>query len=175
MIVYQSRFLTRGEVWFDNNPTSAPLDWIVYHQRSQPVPKASWRPFYTRLIELTQEPDALLSQMDGFTAADIRKAQKKDLTVGQRLQPLEANTLAEFYEFYDRFASWKNLRAADRHWFERTAVAGKLDVWAAKAPDGKRLAYHVFYCDHNRVRSVHSAALYAEESSKEAQRKIGRA
>src|SRR6185369_16291483 len=84
MIVYQSRFLTRGEVWFNNSPSPARVDWIVYHQRPQPAPPARWRPFYTRLINLLETPGTLLSQMDGFTAADIRKAQKKDLTTCRR-------------------------------------------------------------------------------------------
>ena len=175
MIVYESRFLTRGEVWFDNSPTSVPVDWILYHQRPEPIPRGSWRPFYTRLIDLSQTPDALFEQMDGFTGADIRKAQKKDQTVGQLLEPLSRDVLERFYEFYDQFAARKNLPPTDRHWVERTAAAGKLDLWAANGPGGERLGYHVFYRAESRVRSVHSASVHAQESSKEVQRKIGRA
>jgi hypothetical protein len=175
MIIYHSRFLTRGEVWFDNPASSEPVDWIVFHQRSQPAAKGKWRQFYTRTIDLTQHPDALLAQMDGFTAADIKKAAKKDQTRCQKLDAKDQIALREFAEFYDRFAAIKNLGPADRHWLERTAQAGKLDIWAADTPTGERQGYHVFYCEIDRVRSLHAASFYAHASSKEAQRKIGRA
>src|SRR5207237_661697 len=175
MIIYQSRFLTRGEVWFDNAPGSERVDWVLYHQRSQPGTKGNWRPFYTRVIELSTPTDSLLAEMDGFTAADIKKAEKKDQTICNKIDATEPKALCAFADFYDRFAAIKNLGPADRHWLERTALAGKLDLWGADGPEGERHAYHVFYRDARRVRSLLAASLYAEESSKEAQRKIGRA
>lgn len=175
MIIYHSRFLKRGEVWFDNPATSEPVDWIVYHQRSQPGDKGKWRPFYTRVIDLTQRPEALLAQMDGFTAADIKKAAKKDQTFCGILDARDPVALREFADFYDRFAAIKHLGAADRPWLECTAQAGNLDIWAADTPTGERQAYHVFYREGHRVRSLHAASFYAHASSKEAQRKIGRA
>src|SRR2546421_1045323 len=149
MIVYQSRFLTRGEVWFDNNPGPTRVDWIVFHQRPQPLPKANWRAFYTRLIDLTPSPETLMGQMDGFTASDIRKAEKKDKTSCQRLEANDPGRLAAFYEFYDRFAAWKQLEPADRHWLARTAEAGNLDLWVANSPEGAPLVYHAVYRDRN--------------------------
>src|SRR5207253_7909988 len=86
MIIYQSRFLTRGEVWFDNAPGSERVDWVLYHQRSQPGMKGNWRPFYTRVIELSTPTDSLLAQMDGFTAADIRRARQKDNAICQKIE-----------------------------------------------------------------------------------------
>lgn len=175
MIIYHSRFLTRGEVWFDNNPSPARVDWIIYHQRSKPISQGNWRPFYTQLIDLTQPADGLLARMDGFTAADIRKAQKKDRTLCRLLDVRDRGTFAHFADFYDRFAALKRLGPADRPWLERTAEAGKLDLWCADGPEGQRQAYHVFYRDPHRVRSVHMASLYAEALTKEDQRRIGRA
>jgi hypothetical protein len=175
MIIYQSRFLTRGEVWFDNEATSEPVDWIIFRQRSRPAAKGKWRPFYTRIIDLTQPADALMAQMDGFTAADIKKAAKKDQTSCRKIDAKDQIALCEFADFYDRFAALKHLGAADRPWLERTAQAGNLDIWAADTPTGERQAYHVFYREGERVRSFHAASFYAHASSKEAQRKIGRA
>ena len=83
--------------------------------------------------------------------------------------------MAAFYEFYNRFAEWKQHEPANRKWLARTADAGKLDLWKAIGPDGVPLVYQALYCDRNRVRSIHLASLYAEASGKEAQRKIGRA
>jgi hypothetical protein len=167
--------LTRGEVWFDNEATAEPVDWIIFHQRSRPGSKGKWRPFYTRIIDLTQPADALLAQMDGFTASDIKKAAKKDQTVCQKIDAKDQNCLRDFADFYDRFAALKHLGAADRPWLELTAQAGNLDIWAADTPAGERQAYHVFYREGDRVRSLHAASFYAHASSKEAQRKIGRA
>jgi hypothetical protein len=175
MIIYHSRFLTRGEVWFDNPATSEPVDWIIFHQRSQPDAKGKWRPFYTRVVDLTQHPDALLAQMDGFTAADIKKATKKDQTFCQSINPKDEIALRQFADFYDQFAALKHLGPIDRSWLELTAQAGKLEIWAANTSTGERQAYHLFYRDPTRVRGVYAASFHASAATKEAQRKIGRA
>ena len=49
MLIYRSRFLTRGEVWFDDEPDGASVDWIHYRQRSSPAAKGRWKYFYTLL------------------------------------------------------------------------------------------------------------------------------
>jgi hypothetical protein len=175
MITYQSRFLTRGEVWFGNTPGPERVDWMVYHQRQAPMPNGRWRPFYTRVIDLTKLPEVLLAEMDGFTAADVRRAQKKDHTSCQRLEAGERLALSEFIDFYDRFAALKDLGFADRNWLCRTAEAGRLELWAADATDGRRLGYHVLYRDAKRVRSMHSVSFHQEAASKDARRIIGRA
>jgi hypothetical protein len=113
--------------------------------------------------------------MDGFTAADIKKAAKKDQTRCRQIDAKDSTALNKFADFYDRFAAIKRLGAVDRGWLERTATAGKLDIWAADDTTGERQAYHVFYRDAARVRSLYAASFYANASSKEAQRKIGRA
>ena len=175
MIIYQSRFLTRGEVWFDNQASADRVDWIVYHQRSEPMAGGHWRPFYTQLIDLKETPENLMAAMDGFTAADIKKAQKKDQTTCHRLQAADPDLLTEFADFYDAFADRKNLGPADRHWLERTAAAGCLDLWTAQSPAGQRQVYHALYRDRKRVRSVHMASANSGDLPKEEQRKIGRA
>src|SRR2546430_6597108 len=60
MIIYSSRFLTRGEVWFDEEPGNIrSLDWILYNLRSSPAPGARWRYFYNYVIDLTQSAEQL--------------------------------------------------------------------------------------------------------------------
>src|SRR5205807_10556761 len=164
----------RGEVWFDNAPGSERVDWVLYHQRSQPGTKGNWRPFYTRVIELSTPTDSLLAEMDGFTAADIKKAEKKDQTICNKIDATDPKALCAFADFYDRFAAIKNLGPADRHWLERTAFPGKLVVLADDAPEDERHALHVFDRNAGSVRGRLLASLYAREASKEAQRKIGR-
>ena len=74
MFVYQSRFLRRGEVWFDNEPNGQPVDWILYRNRSTPVPGGRSRRFYNRLIDLSKSPEQLLSEMEPKTVAKIKAA-----------------------------------------------------------------------------------------------------
>jgi len=175
MIVYHSRFLTRGEVWFDNPVSADVVDWLVYHQRSAPLPRGHWRSFYTLVVDLRPEPNAIMAQMDGFTAADVRRAEKKDHTICRKLDPRDRETLDKFVTFYDQFAAKTNLGGADRTWLGRTAEAGALDLWAADDAGGQRVAYHVLYRDPNRVRSFHSVSFHRDACSKEARRVIGRA
>ncbi|HTL58617.1 MAG TPA: hypothetical protein VL361_23225 [Candidatus Limnocylindrales bacterium] len=175
MIIYQSRFLTRGEVWFDNQPSADRVDWILYHQRSEPIAGGHWRRFYTQVIDLKQASEALMAAMDGFTAADIKKAEKKDQTTCHRLNAAEQDVVAEFADFYDDFAARKSLEPADRHWLERTAAAGHLELWTAQTPERQCQIYHALYRDRKRVRSVHMASVNSEGLQKEAQRKVGRA
>src|SRR5690348_15807008 len=78
MFVYQSRFLRRGEVWFDNEPTDEPVDWIFYRHRSVPPRGARSRPIYNRLIDLSKTPEKLLSEMEPKTAGKIKVAGDED-------------------------------------------------------------------------------------------------
>jgi hypothetical protein len=78
MFTYQSRFLRRGEVWFDNERTNEQVDWILYRNRSRPVRGARTRNFYNRLIDLTKTAEALLSDMEPKTVAKIQKAADED-------------------------------------------------------------------------------------------------
>src|SRR5437660_12542909 len=78
MFVYHSRFLRRAEVWFDNEPGSERVDWILYRNRSTPVRGARSRPFYNRLIDLSKSPEELLAEMEPRTVAKIRAADEQD-------------------------------------------------------------------------------------------------
>src|SRR5947208_6488548 len=78
MFIYQSRFLKRGEVWFDNEPDRSGVDWILYRNRSCPVPGVKWRYFYNRLIDLSKTSEDLLAEMEPKMLAKIRTAEQED-------------------------------------------------------------------------------------------------
>src|ERR1051325_3410822 len=98
MFVYQSRFLKRGEVWFDNEPTAESVDWILYRNCPGPRPGAKWRYFYNRLIDLSKSPEELQSEMEPRTLAKIATAQTQDqvacewydVTSGEQLEDIES-------------------------------------------------------------------------------------
>ncbi len=175
MIIYQSRFLRRAEVWFGETPPAARVDWMVFRQRPEPLPVGRWRPFYTWAVELDKAPAELLAGMDGFTAADIRKALTKDRVLCRRLDARDPRDLAAFCDFYDAFAARKQLVRAHRRWLRQTADAGRLDLWASENPAGRRLGYHLYYADPRRFRSLHSPSVDTSAMSKEERRAAGRA
>ena len=50
MIIYNSRGLRWGEIWFDEAPDPRDLrdiDLLFYHQRSSPIHPRRWQYYYT--------------------------------------------------------------------------------------------------------------------------------
>jgi len=177
MITYKSRFLTRGEVWFDNEPTETAksVDWILYHLRSRPVPGAQSRAFYTLLIDLTQTQEQLRSQLNEDTAYKIRRARDRDKIVCESCDGRDPAVLAQFEEMYRAFAAVKGLPALNLTRFERLAVAGVLDISVAKDPQGKPLVFHANYCDSRRATQLELPSVYRSLSDSAARNFSGRA
>jgi len=175
MIVYQSRFLTRGEVWFDDEPDASKVDWILYHQRSRPVPAARWRYFYTRLIDLTASPEELFGQMSKDTAFKIRRARDRDKVQCEWRDPCDPCVLDEFVEVHDRFAALKGLPPLDRRGLSSMAASGALGISVAKDAQGRPLVYHGHYRNSLRTCCLYSASKYLELDSSAARNAIGRA
>src|SRR5437762_13980005 len=113
MIIYKSRFLTRGEVWFDEEADRTDVDWILYHQRSRPVPGAKWRYFHTLLVDLAGTPEQLLAQMSRDTAHKIRRARDKDKIRCEWRDPRDPAVVDEFVQMHNRFAALKGLPPLD--------------------------------------------------------------
>src|SRR5258708_3604375 len=153
MITYKSRFLTRAEVWFDNEPTATarPVDWILYNLRSCPVPGAQSRSFYTLLIDLSQTQEQLRAQLSEDTAYKIRRARDRDKIICEWCDPRNPGVMDGFEQMYNAFAAIKGLRPLNRARLERLAAAGVLDVSAAKDPQGNILVYHANYRDERRA------------------------
>ena len=176
MITYSSRFLTRGEVWFDNEPDDAQsVDWIIYHQRSRPVPRAKWRYFYTSIIDLTQSCEQLLAQLNQDTAYKIRRARDRDKILCEGCDPRDPAIISLFEQMYNEFAAMKGLYRLDRARMESMAAAGVLDLSVAKDPQGNALVYHANYRDPWRATELELPSLYRKLSDSAARNAIGRA
>ncbi len=175
MHVYKSRFLKRGEVWYDHERDQTPVDWILYRQRSQPVPGATWKFFYTLMVDLSQSPEVLQQQMHSSTAYKVRRARDKDKVRCEALDPVSPEMLDEFEETYRRFAAIKGLAPLDRALLDQLAKDGVLEISVAKGADGKSLAYHAYYHDANRSCLLHAASLYQTLADSAARNAMGRA
>jgi hypothetical protein len=177
MITYKSRFLTRAEVWFDNEPTKAagPVDWILYNLRSCPVPRAQSRSFYTLLIDLSQSQEQLRAQLSEDTAYKIRRARDRDKIICEVCDPRNRLVMDGFEKMYNAFAALKGLLSLHRGRFERLAGAGVLDVSAAKDPQGNVLVYHANYRDERRATQLELPSLHRSLPQSAARNFCGRA
>ncbi len=175
MHIYKSRFLVRGEVWFDHEPDRTPVDWIVYHQRSRPIPGARSKYFYTILIDLRQSPEVLQQQMHSSTAYKVRRARDKDKIVCRALNPVSREALDGFGESYKCFAAIKGLAPLDRALLDQLAKDGCLELSYARSPAGETLAQHAYYHDSNRSCLLHGVSLYQTRADSGARNALGRA
>ena len=175
MQTYRSRFLVRGEVWYDHEPDLTPADCIFYRQRSHPVPGAKWRFFYTILLNLRQSPEVLRQQLSKSTAYKIRRAREKDGILCEHLNPVSGEVLDAFEETYKRFAALKGLPPLDRARLDRLAAEGCLELTSAKDPDGKPLVQNAYYRDASRSCMLHTVSLYQMLSDSAARNAISRA
>src|SRR6266480_1071724 len=104
MVIYRSRFLTRGEVWFDDEPDDTPVDWIYYRQRSSPLAKGRWKYFYSLLIDLAKSPAELQSEMDPKTVRKIKEAQENDKARWEPCEPKDSKIMAKVEKMWNEFA-----------------------------------------------------------------------
>src|ERR1041384_3438245 len=138
MFVYKSRFLKRGEVWFENESNRARVDWILYRNRSRPVNGARWRYFYNRLIDLSKSADELLADMDSKTTAKITKAETDDkiqcdwclLTAGHQFDEIELL----WNQSVEAQRRWGML---NRAWLGEMISARVLEVASARESSGE--------------------------------------
>jgi hypothetical protein len=177
MITYKSRFLTRAEIWFDHEPQESVkrADWILYHLRSQPVPGAQSRSFYTLLVDLGQTQEQLRAQLNEDTAYKIRRARDRDKIICECCNPRDPAVLSGFEQIYRAFAAMKNLPTLDRGRLESLAAAGVLDISVAKDPKGNVLLYHANYRDKSRATQLELPSLYRSLPDSAARNFSGRA
>ncbi len=175
MHIYKSRFLVRGEVWFDHEPDQTTVDWILYRQRSRPVRGARCSNFYTRVLDLTQNQQVLFQQMSKSNAYKIRRARDKDGVHCESLDAANAEVLDDFEQAYNRFAAAKQLAPLNRPLLAPLAQKGLLDVSVAKDPGGKPLAYHAYYRDSRRSCLLHAISLHQTVADSTVRNAMGRA
>jgi hypothetical protein len=177
VFVYRSRFLTRGEVWFENEPDASPVDWILYRQRSTPVPKSRWSFFYTRLIDLCKSEEQLLAEMEERTVSKIRQAKEQDKIkiTCESLDGPNATAMDEFEAMWNRFAATKGTGRFPRDWVNRMIERRSLYLAAAIDPEGELLAYQATYLDKERAQELMVVSPFRENPDIATRRKINRA
>lgn len=175
-ITYRSRFLTRAEVWYDNEPgDTRGVDWILYQQRSRPVPGTKTSSYYTYVIDLTQSREQLQANLNKDTAYKIRRARERDKIRCDGCDSRDAVEMDRFEEMYNAFAKMKGRAPLHRARLESMAAAGVLDLTAARDPQGNVLVYHANYRDDRRATSLELPSLFRKQADNAARSLISRA
>jgi hypothetical protein len=176
MFIYKSRFLTRAEVWYDDEPgDTRQLDWLLYHRRSHPIPGMKSKVIWTYAIDLKQSDEQLLANLNKDAAYKIRRARERDKIICESCDPQDTQVMSQFEQMYNIFAGLKGLAPLNRPRMESMAAAGVLDLTVAKDPQGNALVYHANYRDHRRATSMELPSLYRKMADSTERNLISRA
>jgi len=176
MYTCKSRYLTRGEVWYDDEPgDTRSVDWILFRHRSNPFPGARSKQTCNYFVDLTQSVERLMDQLNKDTAYKIRRARDRDKITCDSCNPRDPAVLDRFEEMYNPFAAAKGLSRLDRVQLDSMAAAGVLDLSVARDAQGHVLVWHANHRDHRRASQSFSASLHRQLDSSAARNLIGRA
>ncbi|MFN6563558.1 MAG: hypothetical protein RMY28_027685 [Nostoc sp. ChiSLP01] len=161
MLIVTKKFIfSVGEVWFDENLEElSNVDVVHYKQLLHPIKGGQSDEFYTRLIDLTKSHDELWESISSNDRYKIRRAEQKDQIIYEYWEKINSDTLNEFSDFYDSFASQKGLTKINRVQLQNRVDAGVVEISRVKLKNGESLVWHVYYRTKNRVRLLHSASL----------------
>ncbi len=161
MLIITKKFIfSVGEVWFDENSEElSNVDVVHYRQSLHPIKGGQSDEFYTRLIDLTKSHDELWETISSNDRYKIRRAEQKDEVIYEYWEQIDSDTLNNFSDFYDLFASQKGLTKINRVQLQNRVDAGVIDISRVKLKNDESLVWHVYYRTKNRVRLLHSASV----------------
>jgi hypothetical protein len=172
MIRFTRKGVTRGEIWFDEEPVAPLPDILICRQRSQPWPSGQCSNFLTLLLDLTQDETTLFGTFGKHNRDKIRKVARDgegtSIFIDEPARELDA-----FCRFYDLFAAGKGgVSRADRSWLDAATGLGRL-ILSRAAQNGEVRVWHSYIVLGDRARQIHSASLFRAED-KALQASIGR-
>lgn len=159
-------------VWFADEPSvTRAFSPVVYMQcqRKGAVTGYQSQPFYTLLIDLCAEPEAILNEMSKTTSYEIKRATRDGIVM------MPVVSAHDVIAFYNAFAESKSRAAMERTelfgWGEQTVA------FAAVNPEGETLAMHTYVVDRQtcRVRLLHSASQFRRMQNSVSRNAVGRA
>jgi len=155
MFIYRSRFLIRGEVWFEAQPSDESVDWILYRNRSQPVTGARWRYFHNFLIDLAKSENDLASALDPRTAHKISTAGEKErVECDWAIVPDECQLDPLEQLWNPTLEARRRWGVLNRPWMRPMIAAGALELASARDCDGKLVAMAGYYRNQHRVQQL---------------------
>lgn len=159
----RGKLISIAEVWHDEEiENNLKADVIYYLQQENPVDGLQCREFYTIEIDLTKSEEELWEDIAKNDKYKIRRAREKDELIYRYWDVVENNTLYDFCEFYNQFASKKGLSDAKFSRLKSFAKTGSLVLSAISSQDEKTLIWHSYYCHKDRVHLLQSASIRHE-------------
>lgn len=144
-------------------------------QQVRPLGRMVCREFYTILLDLSRGEGELFSGIKKGTRYEIRRAEAKDGLAYEAFDAGGHEALAEFGDFYDRFAAQKGQPQLNRQWLSAMAGAGLITLTRVSGGAGEPLVWHAYRRGRNRVTLLHSASLYRATTDRALRGKVGRA
>jgi hypothetical protein len=172
LIIKKQRFgISYDYVWFAQRPsTKNIIRRVVYMQclESGPAPGYLRRTFYTKIIDLGQDPEVILSATSRSTSYQIKRAIREGVT----LAPV--TDVADFVSFYNEFSRTKQrgrLTGSDLLGWGQDIVA------FAAMSERQPAVMHTYVVDSDlrRARLLHSASHFRTTNDTSQRNAVGRA
>jgi len=174
MIAYQKKFIRIVEYWNGEEPNSQGADLVRHFQQVRPLGGMYCREFYTILIDLKRDEEALLAVMKRGARYEIRRAAGKDDLVYDSCDGSDQRVFEEFCDYCDTFLDFKSQRKLDRLWLSLLKKAGLLELTRiVDAAD--TLVWHCYHRSAQRATLLYSASHFRSNPTVEYRNKVGRA
>jgi hypothetical protein len=176
-VTFTRKGITIAERYFDDSaPDRLPkIDILRFAGVLSPNTQRRWRQTQTLLIDLLQSDEVLLEKMGKNTRYKIRRAMDRDRLAVEVFDTPTAGVLAEFCDYYDRFATSIGLRPIFRPRLELMSEAEMLTLTSVRDDSGAPLAWHAYVVLPPRSLLLHSASLYRDVDRSATRNMIGRA
>jgi len=156
-------------IWFAQKPNFWNCLCNSYKQSSYSgyIPGYLKESFYTKIIDLTTSKETFEAGFDQNTTYEIRRAIKDGV-----ITVMETG-LRRFIEFYNSFAETKHLKKLTKEFYKYQSAL----VITKAMYNGQDVVMHAYLRDNTlkRIRLLHSASLFRNESDKQSRAVIGRA
>jgi hypothetical protein len=175
MHFYTSRWLLRGECWFECEEPSERVDVVDYYQMPHPLPRAVCRPFHTYTVSLEEPPELILSRFNQTTRREVRQAREKgEITCQVSTQPTPPE-IEQFLGAYAAFATAKGRPPLDTAHLKRLLADRTFWLSFARTATGELLVAHGNYIGKGRMRSTYAVSPLRWHENPKIRQLIGRA
>lgn len=164
-----------SEFYFDLVAPRGAADVVVGRCLSERAPGWLAYPQSTRIIDLTQAPQALFGMCSKSNRYKIERARRSDgVEIDFAVAPA-AERVLEFIRYYDAFSVTKGVAPVQRTQFDAITRTQKLVIAAARDSEGAILAARAYVLGRRRARLIYSASLFRLHTDSAARNRIGRA
>lgn len=167
---------TTAEKWFSEEAAEPcqGIDVLKYRNLYSPSPDIPLQELHTLLLDLSADPDKLMSGIHKSTRYKIRRAEERDKAEYRAWNRVDDAGVKDFCKFFNSFAETKGLDPLNRKRIQRYIDNDAL-VLSRVTCDGRAVSWHAYFSDGTRARLLHSASTRLGTLSSAETNMIGRA